>query len=295
MAKSGSKETGTSAQAGAKILSRFQAVDDLLLRRPSADPLASGSSARQPTEPTQPRVELQRYQELEQAIRHTPADPMPYLELAEIYFEQQRWRDALRVLDSGVANQPDHDGLLSLHEEARHQVAKGELMAAQLQAKEHPTEENVQHAVRAEVSYANTRISVCASRLERHPEQTELLLPLASAHCQLGQMEEAFQRLQQAEKIAELRGNARFQLGRILQQRGDYLDALSAYRRAAIARNPLSPHDVRCKALDAAAQLAESQGWVEPALGYLKIWKELAPESSQAIQTRIDRLELSPR
>jgi tetratricopeptide (TPR) repeat protein len=294
MAKSGSKETGTSAQAGAKILSRFQAVDDLLLR-PVADPLGGGASERQPAEPSQPRVELQRYQELEQAIRHTPADPKPYLELAEIYLEQQRWRDALRVLDSGVANQPDHDGLLCLHEEARHQVAKAELLAAQAQAKEHPTEENVQHAQRAEVSYANTRISVCASRLERHPEQTELLLPLASAHCQLGQMEEAFQRLQQAETIPELRGHARLQLGRILQQRGDYLNALSAYRRAAIARNPLSPHDVRCKALDAAAQLAESQGWVEPALGYLKIWKELATESSQDIQNRIERLELLPR
>jgi tetratricopeptide (TPR) repeat protein len=295
MAKSGSKETGTSAQAGAKILSRFQAVDDLLLRRPAADSLGNGPSEREPAEPSQPRVELQRYQELEQAIRHTPADPKPYLELAEIYFEQQRWRDALRVLDSGVAHQPDHDGLLSLHEEARHQVAKAELISAQGQAKEHPTEENVQHAERAEVSYANTRISVCASRLERHSEQTELLLPLASAHCQLGQMEEAFQRLQQAEKIPELRGPARFQLGRILQQRGDYLEALSAYRRAAIARNPLSPHDVRCKALDAAAQLAESQGWVEPALGYLQLWKQLDSDSAQAIQARIDRLELLPR
>jgi len=67
------------SQVGSKSLARFANTDSLFVRPdPNADVVKSG-----------PMIQLERFQQLEQEIRHSSAVPEPYVELAQIYLQRE--------------------------------------------------------------------------------------------------------------------------------------------------------------------------------------------------------------
>ncbi len=291
--KSENSNFSSSTEAGEKILSRFLSVDELLIR-PSADMTIDTLAGDDESKKVQPRISLVRFQELEQCIRNFPADPAPYEELARIYFDQERWRDARRVLDLGVTHNPNYEPMLVLREESMLQSATQELENAKKQLRRNRSEENEQHRLRCETDLANLRLSVCEARLARHPEQLDLLIPCAIALRQLGRMDEAVERLRKAQGEPSLRSRASLQLGMCLQQIGDVTGALGAYRKAALYRSPAPSPDLKKRALELAAELAEQQGMIHSAMQYTQLLIDANPTEAESLRQKLKALSSAP-
>jgi tetratricopeptide (TPR) repeat protein len=193
-----------------RALARYQAVDGLLLRPKlgsidAALNVSGGSTA--------PRIALLAHQELEQLIRHSPADPQPYLQLAKIYQSQHRWKDTLRVLDAGVQHNPDYEPLMLLREDLILQAAEQAVDDARQNYSHDPNHESKLALERCETNLANERVQFCQKRFKRHPDQLELLVIWAGALKDLDRPEEAIPLLEQATQEPPLRARAYYELG----------------------------------------------------------------------------------
>jgi tetratricopeptide (TPR) repeat protein len=281
--------TATSAERGQQILSRFLAVDELLIR-PGADQIQDPfvNADDQPKSPV--RISLARHQELEQCLRNSPADPAPYLELAEIYSSQQRWKDVRRILDQGVNHNPDNESMRFMREEILMQCSREQLDLAKKELRSRRTEENELEVERCETDLANTRVAVCEARYKRHPDQSDLLIPWAIALRQLRRMDEAIEQLRKAQQVPELRSRASLQLGMCYQQTGGVLDALAAYRCAALFRAPTPPDDLKQRALELAYELAEQNQLYDSAVRYLELLLAEQPKNRDFLENRMKAL-----
>jgi tetratricopeptide (TPR) repeat protein len=222
-----------------------------------------------PTAASKPAaIPLQRFQELEQAIRYAPANPAPYVELGRTYLEQERWQDAKRVLEAGVKYCSEHEPILILHEDLLVHLSAGALEEARKRQAQRPSEENRYAVEQAETDLANRRVSVCADRFARHPDQKELLVPWAVALRQLNRQEEAVAMLQEAAQEPELRARASLQLGMCLQSLDRPLEALAAFRKAALYRSPPPDSMIKTRALELAIAIAEEHQLIDSARFY---------------------------
>lgn len=263
---------------------------DNLIRRPTNQPLDVDGN---PTSEAKPAVSLHRFQELEQHLRNAPADAEAYIELSEIYIQQGRIVDAKRVLDRGIENLPDDNNIRFHWEEAQLARSRQLLDAAEKVLAETKSPEAAEHKERCLIDLANLRVNVCQARLTRDPTQVDLLLPMASSLRQLGRHDEGVAALQKAVVIPELRARAALQLGMAMQQMGKPLEALAAYRRAALFRAPQPPTNVRDRALELAAELAEQYGLIESARRYVSLRLITRPDDA-ALKAQLERLQKLP-
>lgn len=255
---------------------------DLLIRRRPLDTdqeLANAPTA-QPSRP----VTLERFQTLEQTIRENPLTVEPYLELAGYYFNTQRWVDARRVLELACQRFPQVEQAQFLLEEA--QLARSLQLNNQVEQAHHsePTQLTQAALEQSQLELNVLRERVCRSRLQRHPEQTQLYLPLATALHGLGQTPAAIDSLRMAMEEPKLRSAAAYQLGHVLEEAGRIPEALSAYRRAALFRVPSPPRDLKLAALTAAANLAERWRLIDSARRYVGLLVELSPDDTTLIE-----------
>lgn len=265
--------------------------DDLLIRRRPLD--RDGEPLADPNVPPARSVPLERYQALEHAIRDNPLTVEPYLELAGYYLSSQRWTDARRVLENACKRFPEEERSQFLLEES--QLARSLQLnseAEQAQRSE-PTQLTQAALDRSQLELNALREKICRSRLQRHPEQLQLHLPLATALHGLGQSEKAIESLRLAMQAPKLRSVAAFQLGQLLEELGRIAEALSAYRRAALFRVPSPPRELKLRALAAAADLAERSRLIDSARRYVGLLVELDPGNPDLIE-RNDRLCATP-
>lgn len=265
--------------------------DDLLIRRSPVE-LDRWLEGNEPA-PAAPAVALERFQTLEHVIRDNPLTVAPYLELARIYLQRNRWVDAKRVLEQATQRFPEHEEACFLYEEA--QLARSlqlhwEAQAAQRDEPTRLTEESLDRS-RVELNVLRERI--CRARLQRHPQQLELYLPLATALTNLGRSSEALTCLQTALTQPKLRSSAAWQLGQLYESMQRVPEALSAYRRAALFRVPPPPLELKRRALASAADLAERAGLIDSARRYVALLLELEP-SSLELKARHLRLLAQP-
>jgi tetratricopeptide (TPR) repeat protein len=246
------------SQVGSKLLARFSDAEGLLLRTESPPHVESKA----------PPIPLKRFQELEQAIKHSPANETPYVELGRIYLDQHRWSDAKRVLDTGVQYCSDCEPLLLMREDLTLLLASQQLEEAKLKWTQSASEQNKYELEQTEINLANERIRICANRFARRPEQKEILIPWAVALRQLARHEEAVELLKKASEDAALRARASLQLGMCLQTLDRPLEALSAFRRAALFRAPPPDPAIRIRALELAIKIAEENHLLDSAIYY---------------------------
>ena len=184
------------------------------------------------------RIALLEYQELEQLIKSSPADPLPYLQLAKIYRSQNRWKDTLRVLNAGVQFNPECESLVETRENWILESAKQMYEEASREYANQPSKEAELHRLGCLTKLANDQMQLCRSRLERHPDQLILELGWGEALMILGQYNEAIVHLERAITVPSLRAEASLKLGRCQQALGQVLEALSRFRIAAFFREP---------------------------------------------------------
>ncbi len=244
--------------AGNQMLAKYVDVDGLLLKSPAA-----------PTPESKPAaIPLKRFQELEQAIKHAPANSEAYLELGRIYLNQERWNDAKRVLDSGVQFCNENEPLLLMREDLTLMMAGQMINEAKQRCSQKPTAENRYELEQAEINLANERIRVCSNRFARRPLEKEILIPWAVALRQLGRHEEAVDLLTQAAEEPSLRARASLQLGMCLQFLSRPLEALAALRKAALYRSPPPDAAIRIRALELAVSIAQDNALIDSAIYY---------------------------
>ncbi len=247
----------STSQVGSKLLSRFADVDALFARpTPEAAPSKRGS------------IPLERFQYLEQEIRNCPANSAPYVELGQIYINQERWNDAKRVLEAGVQLCPECEPLVMMREELLLHQASQLLQHAKTALAQDPSDETRYGLEQAEVNLANERIRVCRDRFGRHPDQKEILINWAIGLRQLARFDEAIELLVRAADEPELRARANLQLGMCYQTLGRPLDALDAFRKAALFRAPPPEPKIRLRALELALDLAEESRLIDSARFY---------------------------
>ena len=286
--RSKSKPQGAGAspsEIGSKLLSKFVDTDNLFIRNAPNTETVSKPVA----------IPLKRFQELEQAIRNSPANPEPYVELGQIYIDQQRWQDARRVLEAGVQFCPEHEPLMLLQEDMSVFFASNALEEARKLCAQHPSDENRYGLEQAEINLANRRIKVCSDRYQRHPDQKDLLIPWAVALRQLNRQEEAVELLAEAAQVPSLRARASLQLGMCLQSLQRPLDALAAFRKAAFYRSPPPDPVFRIRALELAIGIAEENQLIDSARYYTEALLQVCDPAQKAnVQAHLKRLQESP-
>ncbi|MCA9130111.1 MAG: hypothetical protein KDB22_23650 [Planctomycetales bacterium] len=252
---------------------------DLLIRTEPADVAAIGGeeNAREQF----PTVTLERFQALEHVIRAVPINAEPYLELARIYHAASRWVDARRILDLAYARFSDNEEVCFLREEVQLARSLQLFGEAKLEYEQEPTAITKASLERCKVELNVLRETVCRARLERHPDQVDLNIPLAIALDNLGNSEEAVEKLKSAAQHPRLRAAASLQMGFVLQRLKRIPEALSAFRRAALFRVPPPAADIKLQALQAAAELAQKSGMVDSARRYFQMLCDLKPDEQR--------------
>lgn len=263
----------TPSQAGSRLLSRFSDTDTLFVRP---------TTTQVTVDPKSYAIPLERFQQLEQEIRFSPANSGPYVELGQIYLGQQRWTDARRVLDAGVQYCPDCEALILMREDLMLLLASQLVDAAKTNVAQNPSEVTKYELEQAEISCANERIRVCRDRFTRHPDQKEILITWAIALRQLVRHEEAIGLLNDAAKEPQLRARASLQLGMCYQTLDRPLEALAAFRRSAMYRSPAPEQKIKQRALELAMELAEENGLIDSARFYAKQLVECCDSSNRA-------------
>jgi tetratricopeptide (TPR) repeat protein len=263
----------TPSQAGSKLLSKYSDTDGLLVRNSSA--------AKPEPQAKAPAIPLQRFQELEQAIRHSPANPEPYVELGQIYLQQERWSDAKRALDAGFQYCPECEPIVLMREDLVLHLAGQHVDEARRRHAQQPSEETKYALEQADINLANERIRVCNDRYHRRPDQKEILITWAVALRQLGRHDEALSKLSDAAQEPSLRARASLQLGMCLQTLDRPLDALAAFRKAALYRSPPPDLAVRNRALELAMHVADENGLIDSARYYAERLHESCDSSQR--------------
>lgn len=267
------------SQIGSKSLARFTDTGSLFVRTESNEGAAKPA----------PVIQLERFQQLEQEIRHSSAVAEPYVELAQIYLQRERWADARRTLDAGILNCPEHEPLVLLHEDLVLNQAAQFVEAAKTEHAQKHSSQTRFDLEQAEVNLVNLRIKICKDRIQRHPDQKEILITLGIALRQAQRPDEAIEILQKAALELPLRSRANLQLGMCYQTLDRPLDALSAFRNAALFRSPEPDPKVAGTALELAAKLAEEKGLIDSAIYYLE---ELAKRQGGACDTIHQKIAL---
>ncbi len=195
--------------------------------------------------PGNDRVIRQRQQELELFIRQTPADSAAYLELAKIYRSQERHYDAIRVLEKAVGYLPDDLDIRWELEEAQLARALQRLQTSQEILIQSPSADHEENLERARIDWAVRRAEVCRARLSRTPGDPKLQVLLAESLRDLGSYEESMQFATAASTSLEHAPLAHYVRGQCLLALGRPLDALSAWRSAALRRSVPAPEGVK--------------------------------------------------
>jgi len=266
--------------------------EDLLIRQTPADDLRWGVSP-DAADNIASTVTLQRFQELELAIKNNPIHVDPYIELGRIYLKNRRWHDAKRVLDRAAQQFNNNDEVLTLREDAQLGRSLELYNVAEAAYKAEPTVLTQEPLQSSKIELNALRERICRARLERHPDRIELLVPLAVALENLGSVEEATKCLRQAAETPSLRATASLQLGYLYTRARRIPEALSSFRRAALFRVPPPSEAIKREALSAAADLSQRHNMVDSARRYVALLLELTPDDSKLAQ-RLAELNAMP-
>ncbi len=266
--------------------------DDLLIRETPSDDLRWGTSLDTP-EAVVTAVSLQRFQELELAIKNNPLHADPYIELARIYLKNRRWNDAKRVLERAAQQFTQNEDILTLREDALLGRSLELYNEAEAAYKSEPTVLTQEPLQSSKIELNSLRERICRARLERHPDRLELLVPLAVALENLGSVDEAIKCLRQASEVPKLRATAALQLGYLFTRARRIPDALSSFRRAALFRVPPPTEVTKREALSAAADLSQRHGLIDSARRYVELLVEMSPGDEQ-LAKRLAALKATP-
>ncbi len=268
-------------------LSKVSDLDSIILR-----PKAGSSDAKLDSKTdSERRIALLDFQELEQLIKSSPAEPLPYLQLAKIYHGQHRWKDTIRVLNAGVQINPEYEPLVVMREDLMLAAATKAVDEALEAHANQPSRDTELHLERCRVQLANEQIQFSRQRLDRHPTQHELRLLSAAGLAELHRYDEAVSQLEIAARQPSLRAAAALQLGDCYQALGRALEALSSYRVAAFFRIPPPERSIQRSALNSGFNLAVKLKLIDAASQFAEKLAEVDPANAAKLNGRLVALQ----
>ena len=208
----------------------------------------------------EPKVKLERRQELEHRLRISPSDRDAFLELGRIYLSENRPLEAGRILKQAREIFPEDAEILWTHEESV--LARSLQQYRQVSELAHrlTTPETERELERSRSDWARRRIDICRARLKRDPSLARLRVILAEALYDAGQYEEAIEELRMVLDDDDLSSQAYLQIGRSLIAMGRDAEAMPHFRAAALRRSVAAPARIRLAALRLLVDTAQRIG-----------------------------------
>lgn len=208
----------------------------------------------------EPKVRLERRQELEQHLRASPTDLDGYMELAAIYRAEDRPIEARRILQQAMQIFPDDNGLLWEFEEATLARSIQQLREVTELAQRLDTLETERELKRSQNDWACRRMDVCKARLKRDPSLTHLRVVLAEAMLDAELYEAAIDELAPVVDHDEFASQAHLLRGRCLLATKKDFEAMASLRAASMRRAVIAPVKTRVLALRLLCETAERLG-----------------------------------
>jgi tetratricopeptide (TPR) repeat protein len=197
-----------------------------------------------------------REKELLEAVAKSPADVANYLELADLFAEQNRLREAIDILAKALAASGGGDlAIRERLEDTQLRRVQDQVAVAQRRAEQEKTEEATDLAKRMAAQANQAELEVYAARAARSPGNTLLQFELGLRCKKAGKFREAIQAFQAARGDAKRKSQVEIHLGESFQHIRQFRLALSSYEAAIEAADDMQP-DARKLALYRAGVLA---------------------------------------
>ncbi len=227
-------------------------------------------------------VKLTPVQQLERAVRESPANPHLYLQLANLYMDHQREFDAEQLLAKGLKNTDNDMQVRALWEDVTMLRLQKKLALAEQRAEVEGTPEA--NTALEEVRRERDRLEsdIFLSRCEREPHNASLRYELGMRLKRAGNLREAMQRFDEALHDPAHKPAAAYEMGECQQQFKQYPMALKYFRMA--SESATRPEQLTCKktALYQAGLLAVGIKLYRPARRYLSELVQIDPQYKDA-------------
>ncbi len=195
-------------------------------------------------------VEMTHEQFLEKKIREKPKSPDAYLELGDIYTQNENFEKAAAILKKGFESCGDVNGLQERLEDVEMRLMRQKLTKVEKKEGRH---NDTWKTLRAEM---NTKeLEIWQARCQRYPNNLSFKYDLGLRYQMQKMFQEAIQQFQQAKKEPRRQGVCCLALGQCFQEIKQYRLALSNYEEA-ITVIPDRDADNKKKAYYLAGKLA---------------------------------------
>ena len=178
------------------------------------------------------RQDLSREQTLQQAIRLDPSAMKNYKELAEFYFQEEKYADAEKTLQEAYSRSNEDEDIMDLLEDAQLRHLRYKLRLAENQAKESGTDEAKVAWKKAKERYDLKSLTAMERRVKRFPNNLAYKFEYGRYLQTLGKINDAIQYLQAAKEDPSRQGECLLRLGQCFQKIKQYRLASTHFDQA---------------------------------------------------------------
>jgi tetratricopeptide (TPR) repeat protein len=238
------------------------------LKFDDADPSKVSAKDKNAPKATQEGEELTPIERMQRRIVRNPADIAAYYELAQLFFNEDRYQEAEDVMHKAY-EASNHDGdVRDKWDDARVRHMRHECVLAEKRARETGSDEAKADVKRTAQQLNELLLEIYKSRSERYPANLAFRFDLGQQYRILGHYSEAIKELQVARNDARRKGVCLLQLGECFRSIKQYRLAMSHYEEA-IQEIPDRDVDSKKAALYRAGKLAFAMKDRERAQKYL--------------------------
>ncbi|WP_168566455.1 tetratricopeptide repeat protein [Crateriforma spongiae] len=226
----------------------------------------------------EPKVQLERRQQLERAIRENHGNVDQFLELGRLYRDEHRPLEAKRVLAQAAKIFPDNDDVQWQLEEAILARSLQQFREANDLASRVNSAEADEELVRSQRDWIRQRIEICTARLKRDASLKHLCVILSEAHFDAGDFQNAIDAVQPALSCDDYSPQAFLMRARSELALGESESALKSLRLCALRREIIAPPKIRLAALRLLCDTARTLGLTATLKHYEKALHDVQSE-----------------
>ena len=175
----------------------------------------------------------QLVKEAEEEVQEEPENVNKIVRLANLYLDDNRYKDALKALEKANERLPDNYQLREKLGDVRLTICERALKKVENQLKENPEDEKLQER-KAKLESKRNRLAVKEYewRVQQHPTDNELRLKLGYAYFDTSEIDQALSEFQKAAHDTRIRVQAAGMMGRCFMEKGQYDLAEEQFQRA---------------------------------------------------------------
>jgi tetratricopeptide (TPR) repeat protein len=261
---------------------------------PSGPPTVSSEAAsplggkRAPIAAASPPPSAADIEALEQAVARDETDLEVYVQLAEAYTQDARYREAIQTLKRALdASGGNNLGIREKLEDEQIRMVRAQVTIAEQRAAADPTPEAHDLVKRFRAELNRQELNVLTQRTDRYPHDLQLKFELGVRLKREGNYLEARQAFEAARTDPQLRAAATLEMGEAFQHLKQYGNAIKCYDVAVAESQPGSP--THLLALYRIGVLGAALKNLEAAAAALETLVKLAPDYRDAA-ARLDKL-----